>query len=825
MAILNEKRHWEQNDRNLNKFYHILTFFLFAAALPLAAQQTGVLYGTVLDQERVPVPNANITVKDQPGGTTADKQGKFDIRVPAGKKLTVTFSCIGFETESHDVQVKPDERKEFNTVLSKSTTELKSIEIKDQQLRTNTFNRLDPKAVTVIPTMNASVEDLIKTMPGVSSRNELSSQYSVRGGNFDENLVFVNDIEIYRPFLVRAGQQEGLSFLNPDLVSSISFSAGGFDAKFGDKMSSVLDIKYKRPTTFAGSFDVSLLGANGHIEGSIAKKLTYLMGVRYKSNSYFLKGLDTKGSYKPRYFDFQGVLGYDISSKWDLSILGMYSNNSFKLVPQTQETSFGTRDQAYKIKIFFDGQEVDQYQNWIGAATLTFKPNNALRLKLISSFYQTKESETYDISAEYWLGTLESFQGNSNSGLPTDVLGVGAFLDHARNYLDGTVFNVEHRGTWETAVSNMQWGLRYQHDFFRNVMNEWELKDSAGYSLPHPVDSLGNPNPAHDPMTLNNILRSNNTLDENRISCFLQNTWTIKNTSNDISLTAGVRGIYQDFSGQFLVNPRVNVSFKPHWKNETVFRVSGGYYSQPPTFRELTDLNGNIVKNLKAQNSLQAVLGSDYYFSAWERPFKFVTEIYYKYLTDVIPYEIDNLKIRYYGNNDAFGYAAGIDFRINGEFVKGAESWASLSIMQTQENINGDWIPRPTDQRVNLSIFFQDYIPKYPSWKVNLTLCYGTGLPFGPPGSPRNEQTLRIPAYKRVDIGLSKQLIGDKTSFTHSNPFRVFKSMWISLEVFNLLQISNVASYIWITGVDNRQYAVPNYLTPRQINLKLIASF
>ena len=361
---------------------------MLVAVIQIAAQHTGTIYGKVLDQDRNPVPNTNITIKDQPGGTISDKLGKFEIPVPAGKKLSVTFSCIGFETETHDFQVKSGEKKEINTVLSKSTTELESIEVKDQQLRTNTFSRLDPKTVTLIPTVNASVEDLIKTMPGVSSRNELSSQYSVRGGNFDENLVFVNDVEVYRPFLVRAGQQEGLSFLNPDLVSSISFSAGGFDAKFGDKMSSVLDIRYKKPSTFAGSFDVSLLGANAHIEGSVAKKFTYLMGARYKTNSYLLKGLDTRGTYKPRYFDFQAVLGYDISSKWDVSVLGTYSSNSFKLVPETRETSFGTRDETYKIKIYFDGQEVDKYENWLGALTLTYKPTKQLRLKLISSVYQ-----------------------------------------------------------------------------------------------------------------------------------------------------------------------------------------------------------------------------------------------------------------------------------------------------------------------------------------------------------------------------------------------------------------------------------------------------
>ena len=805
----------------LNKIIFLIFFVL---PVTLLSQQTGVIFGKISDSSGQPVYNANITLPEHAGGTTTNKEGSYELRIPANKTVLVSISFIGYEISPFEIQVKPGERKEVNKTVTTSATQLESIEVKDQQIRKSTFNRLDPKSVTFIPSMNSSIEDLIKTMPGVSSRNELSSQYSVRGGNYDENLVFVNDIEVYRPFLIRSGQQEGQSFLNPDLVSSISFSAGAFDAKYGDKMSSVLDIRYKRPASFAGSFDISLLGANAHVEGTFAKKFSYLLGLRYKTYTYFLKGLDTKGNYKPRFFDIQGMLNYEINKKWEISFLGMYSDNSFKLIPQTRETSFGTRNEAYKLTIFFDGQEVDGYRNWLGAMTLTYKPNPNLRLKLISSLYQTNESETYDISGEYWLGKLEIFQGES-SGQITELLGVGAYLDHARNYLDGSVFNLEHRGTYEKGINLLQWGIKYQNEYFRNVMNEWELKDSAGYSLPNPPDSIGSQNPPHGAFYISDVVRSKNTVDANRLSAFGQNTWTFRNKKNEISLTAGLRAIYYDWNSQFLLNPRANISFKPQWKKEMVFRFAAGYYSQPPTFRELTDLQGNIVQNLKAQTSIQFVTGSDLYFKAWNRPFKFVAEIYYKYLENLIPYSIDNMKIRYYGNNDALGYAAGIDLRINGEFVKGVESWASLSIMKTMENINGDWIPRPTDQRINLSIFFQDYIPHYPSWRMNLTLFYGTGIPFGPPNSPRKDQTLRIPPYRRVDIGLSKQIIGEKTSFSQKNPLRVINSLWISLEVFNLLQISNTVSYLWVTDINNRQYAIPNYLTPRQFNLKLLATF
>jgi hypothetical protein len=518
------------------------------------------------------------------------------------------------------------------------------------------------------------------------------------------------------------------------------------------------------------------------------------------------------------------MLNYEINKKWEVSIFGTFTDNAYKLIPETRETSFGTLDEAYKIKIYFDGREADSYQNWLTALTLTFKPTPDIRLKLISSVFQTFEAETYDISGEYWLGKLEVFQG-SEQGQVSEIMGVGAYLQHARNYLDGTVFNIEHRGNWDKNMSSMSWGIKYQHELFNYTINEWELQDSAGYSIPRPPDSLGAIFPPKGDLVLYNVINSNSTVSTNRISAFIQDTWTFKNKSNDISVTAGLRTIYYDFNGQFLLNPRVNLSFKPHWKNETVFRISAGYYSQPPTFREMADLEGNIVPGLKAQTSIQVVAGSDYYFKAWGRPFKFVTEAYYKNIQNLIPYEIDNMKIRYYGTNDAHGYAAGIDFRVHGEFVKGAESWVSLSFLKTEEYFQGSWIPRPTDQRMNLAIFFQDYIPGFPTWKMNLTVVYGTGLPFGPPDSPRSSQTLRIPPYRRVDIGLSKQLIGQQTKFSEKNPLRVFESVWISLDVFNLLQISNTISYLWITDINGTEYAVPNYLTPRTFNLKLTAKF
>ena len=810
----------------MNKHVAIILFFLFFSVCSSSAQ-VGTITGYVTNEDGDPVEYVNLAMKGTTIGTTTNNRGYFSLEVPANKEVVILFSFIGYERDSLVVSVPSGKTHTEQITLKETSTQLSTIEVKDEQLRTSTFNRIDPKTITFIPTINASVEDIIKTLPGVSSRDELSSQYSVRGGNYDENLVFVNDIEVYRPFLIRSGQQEGMSFLNPELVSGILFSAGGFDAKYGDKLSSVLDIRYKKPQAFAGSVDLSLMGASAHLEGTFAKKrFSYLIGTRYKTNTYFLKGLDTKGNYKPRYFDIQGMLYYDISEKVELSLLGYYSNNTFKLIPETRETSFGTIDEAYKIKIYFDGNEVDRYRNWLTGLTLTYRPTDKMKLRFISSVYQTNESETYDISGEYWIGKLETFQGSSEYGDVTQILGVGAYMDHARNYLKGTVFSFDHRGSVEKSINQVNWGIRYQYSYFENQMNEWELQDSAGYSLPRPIDSIGSPNPLHDQFILKDVIKTNQNLSTSLVSAFAQNTWTFKLRQTDIALTAGVRGMWYSYNNKVNINPRLNLAFKPHWKTETTFRISAGYYSQPPTFREMTDLQGNIVPDLKAQTSIQILAGSDLYFRAWGRPFKFVTEAYYKYINNLIPYEIDNLNIRYYGTNDAHGYATGIDFRINGEFLKGAESWVSLSFMKTEEFFEGSWIPRPTDQRVNLSIFFQDYVPKLPRLKVAITLFYGTGLPVGAPDSPRKDHTLRIPAYKRVDLGISYALIDERTRYKNpKSVLRAFKSMWLSLEVFNLLQLTNTISYLWVTDINDRQYAIPNYMTPRTFNLKLFASF
>lgn len=826
--------HWHMRYHKLLILVVCSTFFVHAAL----SQQTAVVKGKVVDHKNMPIELATVTLSDLNRGTVTDAGGNYRITVPAGRSSTLIYSFLGYTTERVSVNLKAAEEKTINITLTETPTMITGPVVEDKQIRTSTLTRIDPKVAVSIPSISGSVESLIKTMPGVSSSNELSSQYSVRGGNFDENLVYVNDIEIYRPFLIRSGQQEGLSFLNSDLVSSILFSAGGFDAKYGDKMASVLDIQYKKPREFAASVSASLLGASGHIEGiSDNSRLTYLAGVRYKSNQYILKAMETRGEYKPSFTDAQAYVSWEPAPAFEIAFLGNYARNNYKVVPEDRETAFGTINEAYKFRVYFEGQEVDRFENYMGALSASWKPGKNLNLKLIGSAFSSLESEAYDILGQYWIGKLESNTGNGDYAEVVEAIGVGSYLDHARNYLEANVYSIEHRASYILHHSAWQWGIKYQHEFIDDHLNEWVLIDSAGYSLPHPVSIPGQINEKPE-FLLNSSVNTSNKIVSNRYSAFLQNTWTLDGESDRLHLTAGIRTNYWDLNNQMLISPRATLSYRPEWKKDILFRFSAGYYHQPPFYRELRDLKGEINKDLKAQTSIHFVAAADYNFLAWNRPFKFVTEIYYKHLENLIPYEIDNVRIRYHALNNAKGYAQGIDFKINGEFVKGIDSWASLSIMQTMEDIQDDYyyktdgtrvepgyIPRPTDQLITFSLFFQDYLPRNPTYKMHLNLLFGSGLTFGPPNSPKYKDTLRIPPYRRVDIGFSKEIIGADSPLREKKFFRHFQSLWASLEVFNLLQVNNTVSYIWIRDVRNRQYAIPNYLTPRQLNFKLQATF
>lgn len=838
------------------KYFITLTIFLIVVACGSSkAQKTAVVSGKVSDENQVPIELVTVRPAEISGGTITDANGEYQIKIPADKEITLVYSFLGFAPEERKVNLRSGEEKRIDVILIEAPTMITGPVVEDRQVRTSTLTRIDPKAAVSIPTISGGVESLIKTMPGVASSNELSSQYSVRGGNFDENLVYVNDIEIHRPFLIRSGQQEGLSFLNSDLVSSILFSAGGFDAKYGDKMSSVLDIQYKKPRDFAGSFSGSFLGASAHIEGiSKNSKFTYLSGVRYKSNQYILSAMETKGEYKPTFTDVQTYLSWEPLPQFELAFLGNYARNNYEVIPEDRETAFGTINEAYKFRVYFDGQEVDRFENYMGAMSASWKPQSNLNLRLIGSAFRSLESETYDILGQYWIGRLESNISSGDYAEVVEALGVGSYLNHARNYLDANVYSVEHRGSYILENTSWHWGLKFRHEDIYDRLNEWTLIDSAGYSVPHPdnVPGIAGENP---PFELNWAVRTNISLSSNRYIGFIQNTWAIDGANDRLHLTTGLRMNYWDLNRQLLFSPRMTLSYRPLWEKDVLFRFSAGYYHQPPFYRELRDLEGNINYDLKAQTSIHFVAAGDYNFIAWGRPFKFVTEVYYKHLENLVPYEIDNVRIRYHATNNARGFARGIDFKINGEFVYGIDSWASLSIMRTMEDIKDDfyyryfnaegieiragmtseiadslrvepgYIPRPTDQRVNFSLFFQDFLPRNPSYKMHLNLLFGSGLTFGPPNSPKYKHTLRIPPYRRVDIGFSKEIIGPETRMRDGHPLQYFKSLWLSLEVFNLLQVSNTVSYIWISDVSNRQYAIPNYLTPRQINLKLQATF
>ncbi|MCF8371449.1 MAG: TonB-dependent receptor [Bacteroidales bacterium] len=815
------------------KIVNLFILLIFSAIGLESFGQNATLYGSLKDERNRPVEKAEIFLFGYPSGTTSNAEGEYEFSVPSNEKITVYFKYLGYKIEKFDLELKPGERKKINVHFKVEKHEVENIDIFAEQERSMNMTRLDPKLINVLPDASGGIEGIVKTFPGVSSNNELSSQYSVRGGNFDENLVYVNDIEVYRPFLIRSGQQEGLSFINADMVSSILFSAGGFEAKYGDKMSSVLDIKYKKPTEFGASASASLMGGSFHLEGSTDNhRLTHISGFRYKSNQYILKSMDTQGDYQPTFIDFQTYWTFDVTDKFEVNFLGNFAQNKYLFIPTTRETSFGTVHEALKLKIYFDGKELNQFTTFTGALAAHYKPNLSTKLSLTASAYQTREEETFDILGQYYLNELDNQLGSDNLGDSLMNLGIGTFLNHGRNYLDASVLSLSHKGYITNDQNFIQWGAKFQHEKISNDLNEWQMLDSAGYSLPYSDTAVN----------LFSTIITDANLDLNRVTAYLQNTYSFERDSVEYSFTAGIRSHFSDLNNELLLSPRVNFSFKPNWKKDYLFRFATGYYYQPPFFKELKKLNGEINTNIQAQKSVHFVVGSDYQFKAWNRDFKFVAEAYYKHLENLIPYDVDNVRIRYYGNNNAKGYAMGIDFKVNGQFVNGAESWASLSFMRTREVINGiftyndtdstvmvagntDYIPRPTDQIVNFGLFFQDYLPGNPSYKMQLNLLYGAGLPFGPPNA--NKAILdwpTMPAYRRVDIGFSKVLKSEDKLMTHSM-LKHFKSLWIAVEVFNLLDINNTISYVWITDIRNQQYAVPNYLTSRRLNVKLIARF
>jgi hypothetical protein len=657
----------------------------------------------------------------------------------------------------------------------------------------------------------------------VSSNNELSSQYSVRGGNFDENLVYVNGIEIFRPLLIRAGEQEGLSFINTDLVGSLQFSAGGFEAKYGDKMSSVLDIKYKRPDKLGGSIQINALGGSASFEATNKKNnFSMIAGIRYKSNAYILGAMQVKGNYKPNFLDGQTYISWNINPKWEINFLGNIANNSYKFIPSSQNTKFGTYGDALGLYVYFEGQEVNRFTTYFAAFNVAFTPNTHFRNTLSYSYFRSLEYETFDIFGAYMLSQTNNNTGSDEFGEPVEVLGVGSYMEHARNYLTASVHTINYQGHYAFTHSSMLWGVKYQREDISDLINEWKYVDSVGYSLPNPVGIPGEFNPP-TPVILQKFQQINNHVVSNRVNAFFQDNITLFDEILNINI--GGRFSFWDFNKEWLFSPRVSLSvIFPNHPNMS-FKLASGVYYQAPFYREMRDIRGEINQNVKSQRSIHTTVAYEYSFMLWKRTFKFSTESYYKNLANLIPYEVDNIRIKYTGQNNAHGYAAGLDLRLHGEFVKDAESWISLSFMDTREKIGDSkmWIPRPTNQLVNFNIFFQDYIPFYKDLRISLNLVLSSGLPYGDTKALEDEALFAnrgkflLPSYRRLDLGLLYQ--------PHFLKFFVKYNIWVGIDVFNIFDINNVNSYSWFSDLYGTQYGVANYLTPRLFNLKISARF
>lgn len=785
--------------------------------------QNAYLTGKVISQNGDALSHATILQVGTNHATFSDEEGRFFLKVPADKKINLRVSLLGYEFETFSIKGAENDTIEKEITLRILRSNTIEVQVRDQRLRDEAGGiKLNTAKVNELPSTVGGVEGLLKILVG--SHNEMTSQYTVRGGNFDENLVYVNDFEIYRPFLVRSGQQEGLSFINSDLVSGVDFSVGGFQAKYGDKMSSVLDVTYKTPQKFGGSAVLSFLGAQAHLEGLTAnKKFTYLIGARQKSNQYLLQSQPVKGQYSPSFTDLQTLMKYQFSDKWTAEIIGNYALNRFDFIPQSSEEAFGYVNEVYKLITYFNGREQDRFDSKFGGASLAFKPHQNLQLKWLVSAFQTNETETFDIRGEYGLFAVESDLGKNDFGQIKASLGSGEIHDFARNYLNATVATFAHRGNYHAKKHFILWGADYTHVSVDDQLLEWQRRDSAGFSIPFDTSQL----------IMAKNYHANNVLNYSRLNAFIQDNIYINHA---MTFNMGLRANYSFLNQELIVSPRAQFSFKPAWEKDIVIRFASGMYAQPPFYREMRNDDGSLNTQLKAQKSLHAAAGFDYNFSMWgDRPFKLTFEVYYKNLWDIVPYEYEDVRIRYYPDHKARGYAYGAEARLFGDLVKDAESWLSVGYLKTAHQIfdpveekYGDFFARPTDQRLSIGLFFSDYIPQNKNFKMYLNLMYATGLPFSPPAKAlKPGYQMRIPDYKRVDIGFSALLLdGQKRKRRAYSVFNAFESIWLSAEVFNLLGIENTLSYQWIQDFSSeRIFAVPNRLTSRLINLKLAVKF
>lgn len=824
----------------MNRCLPILFTILLFSTFCFAQKKSATVSGTVLDENENPLPHVSITILGQQKGMNASDSGTFTVKVPADKAFALVFSHSGYKTTQQNFLLNEGEQEHITIRLEPSSSVLQEVVIKDQKERTEVgLIKPNPKSVINLPSPVMGVESMLKVFVG--SNNELTSQYNVRGGSYDENLIYVNDFEIFRPYLVRSGQQEGLSFINPEMVRNINFYNGGFQARYGDKMSSVLDIQYNKPKKFGGSAYVSLLEQGFHVEGlGVKNKLSYVIGVRNRSNQNLLSRQETQGSYTPSSADLQALINYQVNDKWSTEVLGNVSQTKFNLIPAFSQLTSSVFSPFFTanlgVDIYFEGREKDQYSTAMLGASATYQANKKLKLKWLASRFENDEQENIDIAGAYLFGDRDFDKTSSSYGLIVNPLGAGINQNFARNRLNIVDYNFSHKGSYEWNTHLFQWGLGYDKTKINDKLNEWEYQDSAGYALPYNPDVL----------QLNKILKSSANLDINKFSGYVQDNVVFNKNGATYTINGGVRFNYNDLNSELLISPRFGASWKPAWKKDIVFRAAAGLYAQPPFYRELRRYDGTINTQLKAQKSTQFILGTDYNFIGLGRPLRLTTEAYFKYMTDVVPYDIDNVRIRYFGENSAKAYAAGLEMRLFGELVKDAESWISLGLMRTRENLDNDvyknytlddqnkpvdsvtveggWLRRPTDRLITFGMFFQDYLATNKNFKVYLNTLYGSNLPYNIPGSIKYRNALRIEPYMRVDIGFSALLLDSEKSNRRSHsPFRNFDNIWASLEVFNLLDRPNTISYLLIKDFQNNVFTMPNRLTPRLVNFKIVA--
>lgn len=799
--------------------------------------QTATIRGVLLDELNNPIENA--TISANLNGTISNSNGFYILEIPSNKDINVEFSHINHKPVRVIFNLRNGQEFEFNPVLKIDIEQIETVVIIGTKRSVfEGVTTISPEIIRTIKGAQPGVENLLKTLPGVNISNELSTQYSVRGGNFDENLVYVNGIEVYRPFLVRSGQQEGLSFVNTNMVQDVQFSAGGFQAKYGDKLSSVLDITYRKPTEFGLRTDFSLLGGSITAEGaSKNNKFSALVGLRYRDNTLLVDAKETQTNYEPKFLDAQTYMNYKISPKFNLSFLGNITSNTYNYAPKTRQTNFGTLQNPIALLVFYKGQEQDAYSTYFGALNGSYQVNENLNLQFIGSSFHTTEQEYFDILAQYRLGEVNSNIGDENLGEVEFSEGIGGQINHARNDLDALITTIEHRGDYKKNKNHFQWSIKYTNEDIRDRVVEWEVIDSAGFSINPPnLDQFDNQpyTPNTGPLAAYQNIRATNSTTIQRLQAFAQ--WSKRSSlgSSEVFYNFGVRAHQWNVNGQninskqqMVFSPRGQFSIKPNGKKDMLYRLSGGLYYQPPFYRELRDANGTVNSNVKAQRSIHLVAGHEYSFKLWKRPFKLISEAYYKSLSDVNPYTVENVRIRYAANNNAKAYAYGLDVRLNGEFVAGTESWFSFGYLKTEEAIGGkEFIARPMDQRLKFGVLFQDYIPQLPNMKMYLNLVYNTGVPGGSPSyADVYSYQNRLPDYKRADIGMSYVLVDAKNRAKNGWKKR-FKELSFGVEIFNIFDVQNSITNTWVRDVySKRQYSIPNYLTPRVFNIRLNMRF